>query len=55
MLAKRVEQTLEKNSQAYMAEFVQRSRFATALSGIDAAGQFVDTLNANAGHPSVTR
>ena len=45
------QQQLENNKQAFTAEFVQRSRFITALPNSMSAAQFVDTLNANAGTP----
>jgi hypothetical protein len=45
------QQQLENNKQAFTAEFVQRSRFITALPNSMSAVQFVDTLNANAGTP----
>ncbi len=43
------EQTLEKNKQAFAAEFVQRSRFASAHPTSMSPVEFVDTLFANAG------
>src|SRR5213078_643444 len=43
------EQMLENNKQAFAAEFVQRSRFTTALPASLTAAQFVDQLFANAG------
>jgi hypothetical protein len=45
------EQILENNKQAFSGEFVQRSRFITALPSSMTAAQFVDALNANAGNP----
>jgi len=42
------EGVLENNKQAFAAEFVQRARF-TSLYGNMSDGQFVDTLNQNAG------
>jgi hypothetical protein len=48
------EQVLENNKVAFIAEFVRRSRFTTAYPGTMSAGQFVDTLNANAGNPLST-
>jgi hypothetical protein len=44
------EQQLENNKVAFIAAFVQRPRFTTALGGTSNV-QFVDTLNANAGSP----
>jgi hypothetical protein len=43
------EQQLESNKQAFFAEFVQRSRFTTALPTLLTPTQFVDLLNGNAG------
>ena len=43
------EQVLENNKQAFIATFVQRSRFTTAYPESMPAAQFVDTLNTNAG------
>ena len=43
------EQLLENNKQAFMAEFVQRSRFATAYPSGMTPAQFVDQLFVNAG------
>jgi hypothetical protein len=40
---------LENNKQAFMARFVQRSRFATAYPASLTPAQFVDALNVNAG------
>src|SRR5215831_13740038 len=45
------EQQIENNKQAFMAEFIQRSRFTTALPASMTAAQFVDALNVNAGSP----
>jgi hypothetical protein len=45
------EQALENNKQAFAAEFVQRTRFTTALLPTMTAAQFVDRLNTNAGNP----
>ena len=45
------QQILETNTQAFIARFVQRSRFTTAFPSSMSAAQFVDTLNANAGNP----
>ncbi len=42
------QQQLEDNKQAFLAEFVQRSRFTTAYPLSMTAAQFVDTLNTNA-------
>jgi len=42
------EQVLENNKQAFCAEFVQRTRFATAFSLTLTPAQFVDALFANA-------
>jgi CSLREA domain-containing protein len=42
---------LENNKAAFAAEFVQRPRFITAFPNTMPAGQFVDTLNTNAGNP----
>ena len=44
------QQQLEDNKNAFAGEFVQRSRFATALPTSLTPGQFVDQLNANAGN-----
>ena len=44
------EQQLENNKQAFIAAFVQRSRFTTALPTTLTPTQFVDQLNANAGN-----
>ena len=44
------DQLLENNKVAFAADFVSRARFTTAYPAMPAA-QFVDTLNANAGHP----
>ncbi len=43
------DQLLENNKQALIAEFVLRARFTAAYPIGMPAGQFVDTLNANAG------
>jgi hypothetical protein len=43
------EQILENNKQAFTAEFVQRARFTTAFPASLTPGQFVDTLNNDAG------
>ncbi|HBB95755.1 MAG TPA: hypothetical protein DC054_10225, partial [Blastocatellia bacterium] len=43
------EQVLENNKQAYALEFVQTSRFITALPTSRTPTQFVDQLNQNAG------
>jgi hypothetical protein len=45
------EALLENNKQAFIAEFVQRSRFLTAFPESLTPAQFVDTLNQNAGDP----
>lgn len=42
------EQVLESNKQAFCAEFVQRSRFASAFPATMTPAQFVDALFANA-------
>jgi hypothetical protein len=44
------ETVLENNKQAFTAEFVQRSRFTTALPTTMTPAQFVDRLNQNAGN-----
>jgi hypothetical protein len=44
------EQVLETNKQAYAFEFVQTSRFSTALPTAMTPAQFVDRLNQNAGN-----
>jgi CSLREA domain-containing protein len=44
------EQVLENNKQAYALEFVQTSRFITALPTTMTPAQFVDKLNQNAGN-----
>jgi len=44
------QQQLENNKLAFTAEFVQRSRFASAFPASMTAAQFVDQLNANAGN-----
>ena len=41
-------QLLESNKQAFIASFVQRSRFTTVYASMTSA-QFVDALNTNAG------
>jgi uncharacterized repeat protein (TIGR01451 family) len=43
------EQVLENNKRAFIAEFVQRSRFTNAYPGTKTPGQFVDALFANTG------
>ena len=43
------EQQLENNTQGFFAEFVQRTRFSTALPTSLTPTQFVDQLNVNAG------
>src|SRR5262249_44996942 len=43
------EQLLERNKQAFVAEFVQRARFVNAYPTMMTPAQFVDTLFANAG------
>ncbi|HMG76199.1 MAG TPA: DUF4214 domain-containing protein [Pyrinomonadaceae bacterium] len=43
------EATLENNKRTFMEAFVRRSRFATAFPPGTSAGQYVDTLNTNAG------
>jgi hypothetical protein len=48
------EQVLENNKQAFVASFVQRTRFTNAYPAGMAASTFVDTLNANAGNPLST-
>jgi hypothetical protein len=48
------EQVLESNKQAFIASFVQRSRFTNALPGSLSPAQFVDALNVNAGSPLST-
>jgi hypothetical protein len=49
------EQVLENNKQAFCAEFVQRTRFATAFASTLTPAQFVDALFANAAvTPSAT-
>ncbi len=45
------DQLLESNKQALIAEFVQRSRFITALPLTMTPAEFVDKLNMNAGFP----
>jgi len=44
------ETVLENNKQAFAADFVQRSRFTTALPTTMTPAQFVDKLNQNAGN-----
>ena len=44
------EQVLENNKQAFMNEFVQRTRFTTAYPGTMTPSQYVDALNVNAGN-----
>ena len=44
------EQVLENNKQAYVNEFVQRSRFTTAFPTSLTPTQFVERLNQNAGN-----
>jgi len=41
---------LENNKQAFLNEFVQRSRFTTAYPGTLTPAQYVDALNLNAGN-----
>jgi uncharacterized delta-60 repeat protein len=43
------EATLENNKRTFMEAFVRRSRFTTAFPAGTSAGQYVDTLNTNAG------
>ena len=43
------QQQLENNKQAFALDFVQRSRFATAVATTLTPAQFVDTLFTNAG------
>jgi len=45
------EQQLEINKSAFMAEFVQRTRFTSAFPTSMTAAEFVNKLNANAGGP----
>jgi hypothetical protein len=45
------QQQLETNKQAFTTEFVQRSRFTTALPFSMTSAEFVDKLNTNAGNP----
>ena len=45
------EALLESNKQAFVAEFVQRSRFLSAFPTSLTPAQFVDILNQNAGNP----
>jgi len=42
---------LNNNANTYVADFVERARFATAFPAALGAAQFVDKLNANAGSP----
>jgi len=51
VLAPGWEQALENNKQAYALEFVQTSRFTTALPTSMTPSQFVTRLNQNAGGP----
>jgi subtilisin family serine protease len=44
-------QLLENNKQAFIASFVQRSRFTTAFPPAMTPAAFVDALNVNAGNP----
>ncbi len=48
------QQQLEDNKVAYLAEFVQRTRFTDAYPAAMPAPTFVDKLNANAGNPLST-
>jgi uncharacterized delta-60 repeat protein len=41
--------TLENNKRTFVEAFVRRSRFAAAFPSATSEGQFVDTINANAG------
>jgi uncharacterized delta-60 repeat protein len=50
VLAPGWEQKLESNKVAFFADFVQRSRFTTALPTTLTPAQFVDQLNTNAGN-----
>jgi uncharacterized delta-60 repeat protein len=43
------EATLENNKRTFMEAFVRRSRFTTAFAPPTSEGQYVDTLNMNAG------
>ena len=45
------ETMLENNKQAFISEFMQRERFASAFPSTMTAEEFVDQLNANAGNP----
>src|SRR5438128_3660910 len=45
------ETMLENNKQAFAAEFVNRSRFTSVYPALMTDAEFVDKLNANAGHP----
>jgi hypothetical protein len=48
------EASLENNKQAFLNEFVTRSRFTTAYPLVMTNATFVDTLNVNAGNPLST-
>lgn len=48
------EQVLENNKQAFVSQFVARSRFTNAYSAGMAPAVFVQTLNSNAGNPLST-
>jgi hypothetical protein len=48
------QQKLDDNKNAFVNEFVQRTRFTTAFPNSMTAAQFVDTLNTNAGNPLTT-
>jgi CSLREA domain-containing protein len=50
VLAPGWEQKLESNKIAFFADFVQRSRFTTALPTTLTPAQFIDQLNTNAGN-----
>jgi uncharacterized delta-60 repeat protein len=43
------EATLENNKRTFVEAFVRRSRFAAAFPSATSEGQYVDTINANAG------
>src|SRR5215831_10274242 len=43
--------TLEDNKQAFLSEFVERSRFTSAFPDSITPDQFVDALNSHAGNP----
>jgi hypothetical protein len=45
------ESILENNKQAFVLNFVQRTRFTNAFPPAMSAAEFVDKLNANAGNP----